>query len=116
MAKDDVRQRRKALHDLCTALMAQKQARDNDKTVNDVLKDFYAAQGHTDLRTFKQWKDAGYHVRKGEKAILLWARPKATKKSKEAAASAGKDEDEAREDYYPIAYMFSNRQVETNNK
>lgn len=110
--KTDAAMRRKALRDLCQGLRAQQLAAEQDITVNDVLKHFYATQGHIELKTYNQWREEGYHVRKGEKAILLWGKPHASKKSKELAAQAGKDEEEAREDFYPLAYLFSNKQVE----
>lgn len=88
---------------------------DSTGKTNDLLRAYYAKAGHTDLHTFKEWKEKGYSVRKGEKAILLWARPKATKESQRLAAEAreaGDTEAQAEEYYFPIGYFFSSKQVE----
>ena len=41
-----------------------------DDTVNGLLRFYYACKGYTNLKTFKEWKEAGYTVRKGEKAQI----------------------------------------------
>lgn len=113
--KELAKLRRQGLKKLCKALkemvaMGELQASE-EQTMNGLLRNYYAQSGHTELKTFKEWKDDGYIVKKGEKAILLWARPKATKEAKEHAKEKGKDETEAKEDYFPLAYVFSQKQV-----
>lgn len=112
--REAARKRREALKDLSNQLkqLAKETLINQEYTVNDLLRKFYAGSGHSDLRTFNEWKEAGYHVRKGEKAILLWATPKPSKQSKEAAKSAGQNEEDAKDDYFPVAYLFSQMQVE----
>ena len=46
-----------------------------DDTVNGLLRFYYACKGYTNLKTFKEWKEAGYTVRKGEKALRRFAPP-----------------------------------------
>lgn len=71
-------------------------------TVNDGLKAIYAEQGHTELKTFWEWKEEGKSVKKGEKALLLWGRPRQSQQ----------DDDEDDEfKFYPLCYVFSNLQV-----
>lgn len=112
-SKEDYYKKREALKDLCASLKAAQKlgAYSDCNTMNEILKEFYAEAGHTVLKTFNEWKKDGYSIVKGAKAILLWGTPKATKESKQAAAEAGKTEEEAKEDYFPLAYMFSNKQV-----
>ena len=105
------RARRKALKDLCNALQAAAKAAGIEQKPNELLRDFYAQSGHTELKTFEEWKQAGFYIRKGEKAILLWGHPKPSRQAKEAAKQAGKPEEEAENDFYPLAYLFSNKQV-----
>lgn len=105
------RARRKALKDLCNALQAAAKAAGIEQKPNELLRDFYAQSGHTELKTFEEWKQAGFYIRKGEKAILLWGHPKPSRQAKEAAKQAGKPEEEAENDFYPLAYLFSNQQV-----
>ncbi|MEE0904080.1 MAG: hypothetical protein U0L68_06415 [Prevotellamassilia sp.] len=105
------RARRKALKDLCNTLQAAAKAAGMEEKPNELLREYYAQAGHNDLRTFDEWKQAGFYIRKGEKAILLWGHPKPSRQAKEAAKQAGKPEEEAENDFYPLAYLFSNKQV-----
>lgn len=105
------RARRKALKDLCNELQQAAKAIGVEKKPNELLREHYAQAGHTELKSFSEWKEAGYYVKKGEKAILLWAHPKPSREAKEFAKSQGKSEDEAKNDFYPLAYLFSSKQV-----
>lgn len=105
------RARRKALKDLCNTLQAAAKAAGMEEKPNELLREYYAQAGHTELKTFDEWKQAGFYIRKGEKAILLWGHPKPSRQAKEAAKQAGKPEEEAENDFYPLAYLFSNKQV-----
>ena len=105
------RARRKALKDLCNTLQAAAKAAGMEESPNELLRAYYAQAGHTELKTFEEWKQAGFYIRKGEKAILLWGHPKPSRQAKEAAKQAGKPEEEAEIDFYPLAYLFSNQQV-----
>lgn len=105
------RARRKALKDLCNELQQAAKATGVEMKPNELLREHYAQAGHTELKSFSEWKEAGYYVKKGEKAILLWAHPQPSRKAKELAKSQGKNEDEAKNDFYPLAYLFSSKQV-----
>ncbi len=105
------RARRKALKDLCNTLQSAAKAAGMEESPNELLRGYYAQAGHTELKTFEEWKQAGFYIRKGEKAILLWGHPKPSRQAKEAAKQAGKPEEEAENDFYPLAYLFSNQQV-----
>ena len=105
------RARRKALKDLCNVLQQAAKATGLEMKPNELLRVHYAQAGHTELKSFSEWKEAGYYVKKGEKAILLWAHPKPSREAKELAKSEGKNEDEAKNDFYPLAYLFSSKQV-----
>lgn len=77
-------------------------------SVNEGLANFYAEQGHTTLYSYRQWQEQGFQVRKGEKALLMWGQPKPIKK----ADAPLKKEGEQEEEFFPLAYVFSNLQVE----
>ncbi len=81
-------------------------------SVNEVLVDMYAKEGHTEIHSFKKWLELGYHVRKGEKALLLWGQPRSAKDKlkKTDAGTVGADTDEF--SFFPLAYVFSQLQVE----
>ena len=107
----NARARRQALKNLCNTLQAAAKAAGMEESPNELLRAYYAQAGHTELKTFEEWKQAGFYIRKGEKAILLWGHPKPSRQAKEAAKQAGKPEEEAENDFYPLAYLFSNQQV-----
>ena len=107
----NARARRQALKDPCNTLQAAAKAAGMEESPNELLREYYAQAGHTELKTFEEWKQAGFYIRKGEKAILLWGHPKPSRQAKEAAKQAGKPEEEAENDFYPLAYLFSNQQV-----
>lgn len=77
-----------------------------DNTINGLLRMFYAAAGHTELKTFDEWKKAGFIVRKGQKALLLWGRPRKQDKQSEAT-----EEDTTAQEFFPTCYVFSRTQV-----
>lgn len=77
-------------------------------TVNEGLKELYRSEGHTELKTFNQWKKDGFFVNKGEHALLLWGRPKEVTREQDANKAEEPDE---HADFYPICFVFSNKQV-----
>ena len=58
------KQRREELKELSNKLRTESAEKGGHETLNVLLKNFYNEQnGTTDLRTFDQWKKAGYMVR-----------------------------------------------------
>jgi hypothetical protein len=87
--------------------------------VNELLKGYYATTyGTTDLRTFEEWKKAGYTVKKGQTSFMIWATPKATKAERERVAEAKAKGEHAteKEDYFPVCHLFDIKQVHTITK
>lgn len=76
-------------------------------TINEGLKEIYKSNGHYELKTLRQWNRVGKRVIKGEKALLLWASPR-----KIDIKKAEKDKEADKMDFFPICYVFSNKQVE----
>lgn len=112
--KEEALKRRAALKDLSSSLqvLSKQGLFPEFPTVNGLLRYYYESRGYKELKTFRQWKEEGYSVKKGEKAILLWAQPVASSQSKEAATEAGKTEEEAKEDYFPVCHVFAACQVQ----
>jgi len=75
-------------------------------SVNEALLESYAhdlPEG-TDFKSFNQWRTEGKKVGKGERAYLLWGKPRRV---------ANKDADENDSfKFFPLAYVFSSLQVE----
>jgi hypothetical protein len=76
-------------------------------TVNEaIIETIYKNDGHTVFNTFYGWKEQGFNIKKGSTAFVVWGRPKTIKKSE--VQEGEKDEFS----HFPLAYLFSNLQVE----
>lgn len=83
-------------------VIAEKQYRN----INEAIKEeIYKPQGHTNLKTFDQWKEEGFYIKKGSKALALWARPQP---NAEQAADGGEPAEGTK---FRIMYVFSEKQV-----
>ncbi|HUI32020.1 MAG TPA: hypothetical protein VLY84_00255 [Dysgonamonadaceae bacterium] len=79
----------------------------SEMTINDIIiKYFYKDAKNTEFHTFKGWLKNGHAVKKGEKAFLIWGRPKGVQDKEQ-----GKDTDKETTDFFPISFLFSNAQV-----
>jgi hypothetical protein len=73
-------------------------------SVNDGLRELYAKDGHKILKTLRQWNEEGKRVKRGERALLLWAKP--------VEAKIVESESEENENlFFPLCFVFSNLQV-----
>lgn len=73
---------------------------------NDALLEFYSGKKKNQVwMTLEQWQSAGYSVRKGEFAQMIWGM-KVTKTNQNCEEYS----------YYPVAYVFNNTQVERSSK
>lgn len=85
------------------------------ETINDALIDtIYKDKKNVEFKSYREWKKEGYQVQKGEKAFLLWGRPKEHQvdedKNKSENLNKGPME-ENHDAYFPVVYVFSNAQV-----
>ena len=110
-------QRRQALKELSKALIAMRESGEymgnEDDTVNGLLRFYYACKGYKNLKTFREWKEEGYIVRRGEKSLLVWGAPVPSKAEKECTEELKKEgkEEEAKDDYFPVCHLFAEVQV-----
>lgn len=93
--------RREELKALSAGLKALKKMGEID-TVNEGLVNLYFEQGHEELNTFHQWLKLGYSVKKGEKSLLLWGRPRKNKQ----------DDSDDEYKFFPLCYVFSEHMVQ----
>ncbi len=77
-------------------------------SVNEALKAVYAEQGHFEFNTYQGWKEMGKQVKKGEKALLFWGRPR---KGKDKEKPLANSDDFKEYEFFPLAYLFSQKQV-----
>lgn len=102
---------REFLSDLCTQIYTKEDA-DNDTPKNVALIRFYESFGFSDFKTYRQWKQEGKQVKKGEHAFLVWAKP-LSKKQEEAAKAKGEEAPEHEgPEFFPLCYLFAASQVE----
>lgn len=80
-------------------------------SINEGLARYYAELGHKVLNSYSQWKEQGFQVKKGSKALLMWGEPKQLHKPDAQPKNEGEEEDK----FFPLAYLFSNLQVERIN-
>lgn len=81
------------------------------RSINDIVLMWYKENTQAnEFKSFYQWKQDGFSVKKGEKAFLLWAK----KRNATAKIEVAENQDPQEEDYlfYPLAYLFSDKQVE----
>ena len=117
--KERALKRRQDLSALSRDLKAVAEMQGVEESVNSLLLAFYKQQySTTDLRTFEQWKEAGYVVKKGQTSFMIWATPKATKAERERVAEAKAKGEHAteKEDYFPVCHLFDITQVHTITK
>ncbi|MBD3630521.1 ArdC family protein [Cyclobacterium sp.] len=82
------------------------------RTVNYMLiNHMYDTEGAEEFNTFKQWKEQGATIRKGSKAFLVWGQPIGKQRAKEAQQKGQKAPEEDEYRFFPICYLFSNKQV-----
>lgn len=82
------------------------------ESVNEGLLELYSNGENLRFNTFHGWKDKGFKVKKGSQAYLVWGKPRKVPVPgvEKPTIEANKEEDEFK--YWPICYLFSNKQVE----
>ena len=80
--------KRQQLKTLSQSLVARREMGEymgnEDDTVNGLLRFHYACKGYTNLKTFKEWKEAGYTVRREKKPCLYGECPSLRKRKNSA--------------------------------
>lgn len=77
-------------------------------TLNQIIiKHFYQSEQHQEFNTFRGWLKEGKAVQKGEKAFLIWGRPKAIQEQEKG----NQQPEEEEENFFPVSFIFSNAQV-----
>lgn len=84
-------------------------------SVNEGLANYYAELGHKILKSYKRWREEGYQVKRGSKALLLWGEPQNIVNRNKPAENQNNDS-EKEDSFFPLAYVFSNLQVEPMQK
>ena len=83
--------------------------------INDIIADWYRKEsGATVFKTFAQWKNDGFNIKKGSKAFILWSKKRIATKGEETTSNnlEATENAEISYEFFPIAYLFSDLQVE----
>lgn len=82
-----------------------------DTPTNILLKWYYAQKGHTELKTYDEWRESGYQVKRGESALVVWSSKKKMSYNKK---DENGNETEEKEEYeaFAMCNLFSQLQVE----
>ena len=110
-----IEEKRNALREMSKAVAPLVQAEQFGSINEAVIETFYRNATDSEFKTFNQWKADGYSIKKGAKAFLVWGKPKRVQDNEQAEAK-GKDappaDEEKKPDFFPLAFLFSNAQVE----
>lgn len=82
------------------------------QNVNEAILDSYKDDENKEFKSYNQWHEDGYQVRKGEKAFALWGRPKEHEAENDSPEKSEGASDEHMSKFFPIAFVFSNKQVD----
>lgn len=79
-----------------------------DCTLNQIIIDeIYTDESNEEFHSFWKWKELGYKVKKGMEAFAVWGKKRTVETQTE-----DEDEESKKYKYFPLAYLFSNAQVE----
>ena len=73
------------------------------QTINEGLKQIYSEQGHSDLKTYEEWKQQGMQVKRNEKALYLWRR--------QTEKTIDENGEQKTITFFPMIALFSENQV-----
>lgn len=83
------------------------------ETINKaIIEEIYKDSENHEFKTYKQWQKEEQQVKKGERGYPLWGAPKEVEKGLDKQEIQKEEKSEEERPYFPIAYTFSDRQVE----
>lgn len=89
--------------------------RELEMTINQILLEIiYDTDGAIEFNTFNQWQKKGYTVIKGMTSYKVWGQPlnkQEQEKKKQQEKEQGKENDEGEFMFFPVCYLFSDKQV-----
>lgn len=101
-------ERRTALSKLSTTIKLQmKMGLIDAPSINAALIELYNQEGHSNFKTFNQWKALGKSIIKGSRAFTVWGSPINSKPDPQV------EQDEFQ--FFPLCYLFSEQQVTDSN-
>ncbi len=87
---------RKLSDELKTAI--EQQPKDDKKSLNQMIIAYYHKNcGTTELKTFDEWQEKGFSVKKGENSYTIWGKPRTNPKTERV--------------FFPMVHLFDKTQV-----
>ena len=81
----------------------------NGETINTLLVQYYKQKYEvTDLKTYDQWKNFGFQVKRGEMSYMVWGTPRTIKITHGEDPTA---EPQEKDDFFPVCHLFDASQV-----
>jgi len=108
---EEARQRREVLKSISkkARILREHRPEFEDWTINEILMAvLYNRKGDREFKKFREWKEEGFTIKKGEKGFMLWAQPLSELKKKEGQEP---DPEADESSFFPVCYLFSNEQV-----
>jgi len=109
--QEEARQRRDVLKSISkkARLLRENRPEFEGSTINEILMAvLYNRHGDREFKKFREWKEEGFTIKKGEKGFMLWAQPLSELKKQEGQETDPEDEENS---FFPVCYLFSNEQV-----
>jgi hypothetical protein len=81
----------------------------NGEKINNLLVEYYRQKFEvTELKTYEQWKNFGFQVKRGSLSYMVWGTPKTIKIKNDADPTADPKE---KDDFFPVCHLFDAKQV-----
>jgi hypothetical protein len=109
--KEEYKQKRAQLRAISQAAKALVQAGAFD-SINDAVVETYKTEEHQEFKSFIGWKSEGFKVKKGSKGFPIWGKPVKGANDEQQDQNQEQPGQEKNEKFWPLAYLFSNAQVE----
>ena len=96
--KTEIQEKRTQLFNLTFELQKNSKLKGENKAANVLLLEYYSKGRKIKYNTFAGWKAEKMEVKKGEKAFIIWGKPKNPTAEHDFK-------------FFPLAYVFSEYQV-----
>lgn len=105
--KETIKEKRKRLIEMSNTVKPLVASGEYPNINAAIIEKFYKSTEHGEFRSFNGWRKEGKQVKRGSTGFIVWGRPKSAQDAEKGVPV----DDEAKAEFYPLAYVFSNSQV-----
>lgn len=114
-ARQELRERSQEAKAIRQRMIAEAETAEDElraaTTLNFIITGMYQSEtGCKEFKTFNDWKEAGYKVKKGMSGFPVWGTPKQITKKLET--EEGEELESDPKEFWPMCYLFNESQVE----